>query len=249
MPTVLSEVAGAEVFTATHWSVVVQARHGSPGRREALERLCSSYWLPIYAYLRRCGHSPADSEDLTQGFFVHLIESDFLDRSDPARGRFRGYIIAALKRFLGDHFERQGAKKRGGGVEFVDWNCIDAEGEFELTGGVQSELDPSAAYERHFAQALMSKALRRLEEEQVSAGKSRQFAALKTFLGGAPGPGGYELAARELGTTRANVAVWVHRLNQRYTELIKLEVADAVEDPAEAKDELRHLLETLASNG
>jgi RNA polymerase sigma-70 factor (ECF subfamily) len=238
-----SDAPGAAAFMATRWSVVLQARRGSTGRREALEQLCSTYWLPIYGYLRRCGNSPADAEDLTQSFFVHLIESDFLDRPDPGRGRFRGYLIGALKHFLGAHFERLSARKRGGGIEFVDWTSIDAEREFNSVD--QPQLDPSQAYETNFALALMARALRRLEEEQIAAGKARQFAALKPFLSVSPNRGDYETIARELAASRAAVAVWVHRLNQRYSEIVKLEVAATVEDPADAKEELHSLLHLL----
>lgn len=238
-----SHSPGAAAFAATHWSVVLRARRGSAGRKEALEHLCSIYWLPIYGYLRRSGNAPADAEDLTQSFFAQLIEGDFLDRPDPARGRFRGYLIGALKHFLSSHFERQSARKRGGGIEFVDWHSVDAERAF--AGVDQPQLDPSRAFEASYARALMSRALRRLEEEQRSAGKGRQFDALKPFLTTAPSRGEYDAAARELETSRANIAVWVHRLNQRYSEIVKLEVAATVEDPADVREELRHILEIL----
>ena len=242
-----SDAPGGAAFAATRWSVVLQARRGSEGRREALEQLCSTYWLPIYGYLRRSGNAPADAEDLTQSFFAHLIEGDFLDRPDPSRGRFRGYLVGALKHFLGTHFERLSARKRGGGIEFVDWNSIDAEQVF--VGIDQPQLDPSSAYEVNYARALMARAIRRLEDEHAVAGRARQFMVLKPFLSATPSRGDYELAARELGSTRANVAVWVHRLNQRYSELVKLEVAATLEDPADVKEELRHVLEALCRQG
>ena len=230
-------------FAPTPWSVVLAARRDSAQRRAALEKLCAGYWLPLYSYLRRRGHRPEDAEDLTQGFFVHLIESDFLDRPDPAKGRFRGYLVGALRHYLGEHFQRAGALKRGGGVRFIDWSGVDAETEF--TALDEPARDPSEMYEATWALTLLARALTRLEEEQRAANKGRQFDVLKSFLSSLPARGDYETAAHALGTTRTNVAVWVHRLNARYAELVKLEVAATVQDSADVDQEMRHLLQAL----
>jgi len=232
-------------FATTQWSIVLGARRDAPHRREALEQLCTVYWLPLYGYLRRHGHAPQDAEDLTQGFFVYLIGSDFLDRPDPAKGRFRGYLVGALKHYLGSHFERVGAQKRGGGASFIDWAGLDAEAEFAAVD--QPQRDPAAVYETTWALALLARALTRLHDEQAAAGRGRQFEVLKPFLSATPTRGDYDEAARALGTTRTNVAVWVHRLNARYAELVKLEVAATVQDPAEVEPEMRHLLQALRS--
>lgn len=230
-------------FEPTQWTIVLAARHDSGGRRDALERLCRSYWPPIYGYLRRRGHAPADAEDLTQAFFADLIAGDFLDRPDPAKGRFRGYLVGALRHFLSHHFERVGAQKRGGQARFIDWTIIDAEREFAALD--QPQLDPSDAYETTWALTLLANALKRLEHEQSAAGRARQFELLKPFLSAAPTRGDYEQAAARLGATRTTVAVWIHRLNQRYAELVRLEVAGTVSDPAEIPTEMRHLLHAL----
>lgn len=230
-------------FVSTQWSVILEARHKSDSGRAALEQLCSAYWLPVYGYLRRHGHNQADAEDFTQGFFAYLLESDFLERPDPTRGRFRSYLIGALRHYLSSHFERATAKKRGGGAKFVDWNSLDAEREFAAMDQPQS--DPSAVFERSWAFTLLARALRQLEEEQKSAGKLKQFEVLKPYLSSSPTRGDYERAADLLDTSRTNVAVWVHRLNQRYGELVKLEVAATVQDPTEVKEELKHLLQVL----
>lgn len=234
--------AGA-AFATTQWSVVLGARSDSANRREALEQLCAAYWLPLYSYLRRRGHSPPDAEDLTQGFFVYLLEGDFLDRPDPEKGRFRGYLVGALRHFLGTHYERIAAQKRGGGARFIDWSAVDAEREFAALD--QTAQDPSEVYESSWALTLLARALGRLEEEQAAAGRTRQFEMLKPFLSASPTRGEYDEAARALGTTRTNVAVWVHRLNARYAEIVKLEVAATVQDPAEVESEMRHLLQAL----
>ena len=230
-------------FDSTQWSVVLGARRDATDRPAALQRLCAAYWLPLYGYLRRRGHAPADAEDLTQSFFVYLLDSDFLDRPDPAKGRFRGYLVGALKFFLAQHFERTGAQKRGGGVQFVDWSALDAEREFAACD--QPLLDPSEAYEKTWALTLLARALRLLEAEQAAAGKSRPFAVLQPFLSSTPTRGDYDTAAAALATTRTNVAVWVHRLNHRYAELVKLEVAATVRSADDIPAEMQHLLQAL----
>ncbi len=231
------------VFASTQWSIILGARTDAAGRRAALEQLCRSYWLPLYGYLRRRGHAPADAEDLTQGFFVYLIESDFLDRPDPAKGRFRGYLVGAMRHFLGTHFERTGAQKRGGGAQLVDWTGLDAEREFAAVD--QPQRDPAEVYETSWALTLLARALARLEDEQRLVGRTRQFEVLKPFLSSTPTRGDYDAAAQSLNTTRTNVAVWVHRLNARYAELVKLEVAATVQNPDDVDSEMRHLLQAL----
>lgn len=230
-------------FGSTQWSVVLAARGDSPDGRAALEKLCRAYWQPLYAYLRRRGQSPADAEDLVQGFFVCLFETEFLHRPDPEKGRFRGYLVGALKHYLADHFERMGAQKRGGKVEHLGGSLEEAE-RFFLEND-QPALDPADAYEKSWALTLLNRALVRLEAEQADPVRRNQFEVLRPFLSTAPGRGEYDSAAIKLGTTRTNVAVWIHRLNQRYAELVRLEVAETVSDPAEVKAEMRHLLQAL----
>jgi RNA polymerase sigma-70 factor (ECF subfamily) len=238
----MSTNANAE-FAPTQWSVVLQTRRDSSQRQQALERLCKTYWLPLYGYLRRRGHSPEDAEDLTQGFFAYLLESDFLDRPDPAKGRFRGYLLGALRHYLGKQFERQQAQKRGGGARSA--GCLSMNAELEFLALDRPQLDPSQAFEKTWALTLLSQSLQRLEAEQATAKKTRQFNVLKPFLSATPTSGEYDQAARALGTTRTTVAVWVHRLNHRYGEIVKMEVAATVADPAEVKEEMQHLLRAL----
>jgi RNA polymerase sigma-70 factor (ECF subfamily) len=180
---------------------------------------------------------------LTQSFFLYLIESDFLDRPDPSQGRFRGYLVGALKHFLANHFERANAQKRGGRLAFLTWDDVNPEDEF--TSLCSNQADPGEIFETSWALTLLGGALQSLEQEQLAAGKARQFSVLKPYLSAAPSRGEYDQAAAALGTSRTNVAVWVHRLNQRYGELVRLAVAATVADPAEINDELRHLLSVL----
>jgi RNA polymerase sigma-70 factor (ECF subfamily) len=238
-----TEPAAGAQFSPTRWSVILGARTDSLERGPALEKLCGTYWLPIYSYLRRRGNSPQDAEDLTQSFFAYLLESDFLDRPDPAKGRFRGYLIGALRHFLGSHFEREKAQKRGGGARFLDWEHLDAEREFASMN--PPERDPSEAYETGWALALFAEALRRLGAEQAAAGRARQFTALKRYLSSPPTRGDYEKSALELGISRTHVAVAVHRLNSRYREIIRLEISSTVQDPADVKPEILHLLRVM----
>jgi RNA polymerase sigma factor (sigma-70 family) len=238
-----SQDAPVAQFASTQWSVVLEARSGAAGRGPALERLCRTYWLPIYSYLRRRGYTPQDAEDLAQGFFAYVLDSDFLDRPDPAKGRFRGYLIGALRHYLSGHFERERALKRGGGAKLIHWDEIDAEREFSAVDHGQP--DPSEAYETAWAMALFSEAFKKLEAEQAKAGKERQFAVLKRYLSASPTRGEYEVTAKELGMSRTHVAVAVHRLGSRYRELIRLEIAATVQDPSDVKGEIMHLLKTL----
>ena len=228
------------VFASTQWSVVLGARGDQSRQRHALERLCRIYWPPVYSFLRRRGHSPADAEDTTQAFFAHIMEGDFLNRPDPARGRFRGYLVGALRQFVGHERAHAHAKKRGGGVAFVDLADVDTEREFVALA--HPELDPSEAYELSWAVTVLNQAMHRLEVEQRAANRLAVFVTLKPFLHSPPAAGDYERAAAALKTTRATVAVWLHRLTRRLGELVKLEVAATLENPADAEQELQHLL-------
>lgn len=228
-------------FEPTLWSVVLGARSDAAKHRAALEHLCRAYWAPVYSFLRRQGRSPHDAEDLTQGFFADLAAGDFLSRPDPERGRFRSYLLGALQHYLARHHERAGAQKRGGGLAHL--SLADAEQEFAALA--TPELDPSAAYEKSWAVTLLAHAVRRLEAEQRAAGRIAIFHALRPFLYAPPARGDYERLAVELHTSRATVAVWLHRLAARLTELVALEVAATLEEPGDAPQELQHLRQTL----
>ncbi len=230
-------------FASTQWSLVAAAQQDPATRQRALGHLCQAYWLPVYSFLRRRGHAPADAEDTTQAFFAHLIAGDFLSRPDPAQGRFRGYLVGALRQFVSHERTRALAQKRGGQVTFVDLGGVDAEREFSALA--QPELDPSEAYELSWAVTVLNHAVRRLEEEQLAAGRAEVFAALRPFLHTPPAAGDYARAAARLKTSRATVAVWLHRLSRRLGELVKLEVTATLNDPADADEELQHLLQAF----
>ena len=226
-----------EAFQSTAWTLVIAARSDSASRRAALERLCRTYWPPVFGYLRRRGYTPADAQDLTQSFFLELLESDFLDRSDPDRGRFRGYLIGALRRHLARERQHAAAQKRGGAGLLLR----PGEPEAWLEALVDAAPGPDEAYERAWAHALLGRALARLEAEQTEAGRAGAFAQLRPCLGGDVAPGRYAEIARETGISRTQVALRVHRLNQRLVELVRREVADTVADPTAVRAEMEHL--------
>jgi len=228
-------------FATTHWSVVLAAGHdSSPGVQEALEKLCRSYWYPLYGYVRRQGHSPEDAQDLTQGFFARLLEKKFLQLANRERGKFRSFLLTSLKHFLVHEWERTKTAKRGGAHAHLSWDQASAEERYQLEPA--SELTPEKIFDQRWAFILFQQALTRLRDEYAVAGKGAQFDQLRNYLSAEVGDGGYASAAERLGMTTGAVAVAVHRLRQRYGELVYGEIAHTVANPAEIEDELRYLI-------
>ena len=212
--------------------------------RDALARLCQTYWHPLYAYVRRLGNSPHDSQDLTQEFFARLLEKNYLAGADESRGRFRSFLLAALKHFLANEWDKARAQKRGGGRIPIPINIGTAETScgFEPVDNVTAE----KIYERRWALTLLAQVLRRLREEYVQAGREKLFEQLKPTLTEASRSVRYAEMAVRLGTSEGAVKVAVHRLRQRYREVLRAEIADTVASPAEVEDELRNLFAALA---
>lgn len=239
-------VTGQAGFDSTHWSTILSAR--SPDSAEAagaLEQLCRTYWFPIYAYMRREGHEEEEARDLTQEFFARLFVSHIIASAVPERGRFRSFLLVAVKRFLVNEWHKARCLKRGGDRRIVPLDWTPAEDRYRLEP--VDELTAERIYERQWALSLLDRVLTRLEQEAVAAEKGRHFALLKPFLyGEQPAATQGELAER-LGMTRSAVKSAVHRLRQRYRELLRIEVAQTVSCAAEAEDELRHLLTVLRS--
>lgn len=234
-------------FTPTHWSVVLAAagHTDSAGARDALEKLCRNYWVPIYAFVRRQGHSPHDAQDLTQEFFARLLEKNYLADADRAKGRFRSFLLASLKHFLANEWDKANAQKRGGGrvLISIDANAVETAFGAELA----HELTADKIFERRWALALLDQVLRRLREEYARDGKQNQFEQLKQTLTEASRSVPYAEIAARLGTSEGAVKVAVHRLRQRYRELLRSEIADTVASPAEIDDEIRNLFAALAN--
>lgn len=213
-------------------------------RKEALERLCSIYWKPVYAFARRHGLSAPDAEDATQGFFAWILEVDWVSRADPQRGRFRGFLLTSFRHFLSNERQRAGAKRRGGGIAFIEIDAATLERNLDLSS---CEADPAREFDRTFALAIMERAAARLAEEQDRIGQREQFVRLRRFINEPPKAGEYEALAHELRLAKGAIAVRVHRLAKRHRELVRAEVAATLVDRSDIESELRHLLVSLAS--
>ena len=245
-----STSAGAEppprpAFVTTHWSLVVSAgRNDTPHARDALEKLCRTYWFPIYAFVRRQGHGPHDAQDLTQEFFARLLEKKYLAGVDPAKGRFRSFLLASLKHFLANEWDKTRAQKRGGGQILIPIDVATA----ETSCGIEpaDDLTAEKIYERRWALTLLDQVLRRLRAEYVRDGKENLFEQLKPTLTEASRSVRYAEIATRLGTNEGAIKVAVHRLRQRYREVLRAEIADTVASPGEVEDEIRNLFAALA---
>ena len=232
-------------FVTTHWSLVVSAGHNdTPHARDALEKLCRAYWFPIYAFVRRQGHGPHDAQDLTQDFFARLLEKKQFAVADPAKGRFRSFLLASLKHFLANEWDKTRAQKRGGGQMSIPMDVATA----ETKCGMEPADDVTAEkiFERRWALTLLEQVLRRLRAEYVRDGRENLFEQLKPTLTEVSRSVRYAEIAARLGTNEGAVKVAVHRLRQRYRELLRAEIADTVASPGEVEDEIRNLFAALA---
>ncbi len=227
-------------FAETRWSIVMAAgRESSPQATAALEILCRTYWYPVYSHVRRRGYAPPDAQDLTQEFFARVLRNHSFVRADRAKGRFRTYLLAAVNHFLADEWDKTRTQKRGGGEKLLS---LDEDG-FERRYGQEmaSDLNPEKLYDQQWATILLEQGIKRLREEFITAGKVRKFELLKPFLTQEAAPGIYDTLAVELHASVGSIAVAVHRLRQRYRELVRAELAQTVSSRAEVDEELRHL--------
>jgi RNA polymerase sigma-70 factor (ECF subfamily) len=239
---------GGEQFTTTHWSVVLAAGRGdSPAAQQALERLCRTYWYPLYAFVRRQGRGPEEAQDLTQEFFARFLAKDYLGLADPARGRFRSFLLTSLKHFLAEAHRHASRLKRGGGQTVVSWDGLTPEQRYAVEP--RDESTAETLYEQRWALTLLETALARLGAELAAAGKERLFTELKGRLWGDPGDASYaELAAR-LDLSEGALKVTMHRWRQRFRDLLREEVAQTVASAAEIDAELRHLVAVVRRSG
>jgi RNA polymerase sigma factor (sigma-70 family) len=238
-------VERAPVFATTHWSVVMSAEGGDDtGARAALERLCQTYWFPLYVFVRRRGYSAPDAEDLTQEFFARLLKHHWLAKADRSKGLFRSFLLMAIKRFLANEWDKARAQKRGGGVSLRPL-VLDA-AETRYAGEGASTTSPEQEFERQWALTLLDKVLEGLREEYKQQGKMRLFEALKACLVGASEMQPYTTLAIELGMSEGAIKVAVHRLRERYRERLKGEIAGTVASAHEGEEELKHLFRVFA---
>jgi RNA polymerase sigma-70 factor (ECF subfamily) len=233
-------------FTTTHWSVVLAAGHSSSaGSQAALEKLCRTYWYPLYVYARRQGYNPDDAQDLTQDFFARLLRKDYFDHADPQRGRFRTFLLSSLKRFLINDWEKRHAIKRGGVQSFLVWDSKATESRYQNDPITDST--PETIYEKRWALALLDQAVARLKDEFSTDGKAAQFEGLKGLLWGEKAAPAYAEVAVELGLSVGALKVAVHRLRHRFRQLLRDEVAHTVGSPDQVDDELRHLIAVISN--
>jgi RNA polymerase sigma factor (sigma-70 family) len=235
------------VFVTTHWSLVLLARDSqSPQSAAALEKLCRAYWYPLYAYVRRSGQSRENAEDLTQAFFTRLLEKHFLDSVRQERGRFRTFLLVALKRFLANEWDRARAQKRGGARTHLPLDTELAERKLQVELAAP-QLSPDRAFERRWALALLEQTLSRLRAEFERAGKTAEFERLKIFLTADKHEIPYAGFAAETGMSESALRVAAHRLRKRYRELFREEIAHTLAEGESVDEELRCLLDVLSS--
>jgi len=233
-----------QVFPSTHWSVVLAAQADNPARaRDALEKLCTVYWYPLYAFLRRRGQQPADAEDLVQGFIAHLLGRQFFQAADPDKGRFRAYLLISLNHYLADAAARAGCLKRGDGRPLLSLDAGVAERRYAREPA--GDGNPEQLFERRWALTLLDTVLQRLETEAAESGRTDLFRQIKGVLLGDRSGVTYAELAPQLGMSEAALTMTVHRLRRRYRELVREEIAHTVSRPVEIEEEMQHLFRVL----
>lgn len=232
--------APAGVFATTHWSVVVRAGDSrSPGAASALERLCRTYWYPLYVFVRRKGHNHHDANDLTQAFFERFLEKDYLRSVDSNRGKFRTFLLTSMTHFLANEWERSQTQKRGGGERVLSLDDPDADQRYQLEPVDRNS--PETLFERRWAQTVLGAVVDRLAAET----DEQRFEVLKGFLLEDKGEISYDDAARQLGISVTAITSAIHRMRARFRALFFEEVANTVEKPEDVEQEIRHLLAAL----
>ena len=240
-----SSTAPRDVFVTTRWTMVLSAgRKSSPHSDRALAELCQTYWYPLYAYIRRQGRTKEDAEDLVQAFFARFLEKNYLEGLAAERGKFRAFLLAALKHFLANEWDKTQAQKRGGGAEHLSLDWQDADERFHLDP--PDPTNPERLFDREWALALLARVIARLAAECMQDGKAELFARAKGFLTVGQDAIPYADAARELGLDEGALRVAVHRLRKRYRALLREEIAQTLVEPGQVEEELGSLLAALA---
>jgi DNA-directed RNA polymerase specialized sigma24 family protein len=236
---------GGASFASTHWSIVAQsAQTDVPEAANALAQLCEMYWPPIYSFMRRRGYAPSDAEDLTQSFFAFFLRTKAYSRTNQLHGKFRSFLLASVKNFLADNWDREQAIRRGGGYQFVSLDQGTAESFYDVASASDSTAEH--LFELRWAKSLTAGALDSLRRELHAEGKAQLFEQLKNFLTGGDVIPSYDEASARTGFPRATVKTHVHRLRQRYREIVRREVARTVSSPHEIDEELHYLCNVLA---
>ena len=232
-------------FATTHWSLIMAASDSASAQHEpALSTLCQTYWFPLYAYLRRRGYDSHEAEDYTQGFFTGILERKGLRKADPKYGKFRSFLLASLKNFLADEWDRSRAQKRGGDKKVLSLDFDAAASRYEREP--EHDMSPEKLFERAWALTVLSRAMDRLKAESIVSDKRQLFDCLKIYLTAEKDAVPYKNVAGKLGMTEGAVKVAVHRLRRRYRELVRDEIAQTVSNEAKVDEEIRDLFDALA---
>lgn len=238
------EAGGTFDFLTTHWSVVLLAgRENAPEAMDALEQLCRTYWYPLYAFVRRKGNGPEDSQDLVQGYFEMLLTRRDLLTVHPCKGRFRTFLLTTLSHYLSNRWDRSQALKRGGGMELLSLDGTDSEDRYRYEPA--GDVTPETLFERAWASRMLDTVFARLREQSESEGQLERFHVMKGFLLGDRGDLPYADAARQLGMSEQAVKSAIHRLRARFRETFREEIARTVGSQDEIDDELRHLIRVM----
>ena len=244
VPQGLDDVGRSGQFRTTHWSVVLGARAGTRDSHLALEQLCRAYWHPLYTFIRRRGHSEHETQDLTQEFFARFLAADSLQGVSADKGRFRTFLLAAVKNFLASEWRDANRLKRGGGRKFISYD------EFSTEEGAHVEpastIEPEVLFDLRWARSLLATSIGRLEKEMTRDGLADRFAALKPFLQG--DAGSYADIAKKTGLSEAAVTSAIFRIRRRYAEILRDEVSQTVASPDEVEAEIRHLISVLSAH-
>ena len=239
---------GGAPFCSTHWSVVllVAQEESEAAAQDALRVFCQAYWPPLYAFLRRRGYSSEDAQDLTQGFFAHLLEHNTLSRACREKGRLRTFLLGSLQHYLANEYDRARTLKRGGDKQIV--SIDDHLAKAEAATCADARADPTNCFDQSWATTLVRQAWERLRAEFEAEGKTQRLEALKPFVfGGTDAPPDQEQTALRLGVPVATLRTWLQRLRGRYREAVRLEVARTVSNEAEVEEEMRYLYRLLVS--
>jgi RNA polymerase sigma factor, sigma-70 family len=234
-------------FRTTRWSVILAAAESHlPGSQAALTELCQHYWYPLYVFARRRGFAPHDAQDLTQGFFLHLLEHRALKRADPLKGKFRSFLLASFRNFVADEADRARSLKRGGDRQFVFLDSEEAESRYQLEPA--DHLTAEKIFDARWAMTLMTRTVERLREQCAANGETSRFEVLSAFVGVHPGqaPPSYEEVAKSLNISAGAAKTTVYRFRRQYAALLREEISRTVSGPAEIDDEIRALCDALA---
>jgi RNA polymerase sigma factor (sigma-70 family) len=244
MSSEFDKTRGAGRFNETHWSMIIAAGRKDSRAEEALQNLCKVYWYPLYAFVRRQGHNRQDAEDLTQAFFARLLARDDLAAVDRAKGRFRSFLLASMKHFLANEWDKTQARKRGGGKQILPIDFEDSESKYAVEP--THDITPDKLYDRRWAITVLDQVMVKLRKEMNREGKIDQFEQMKIFLTGSKGEVRYAKVAENLGISETAVKTAVHRLRKRYRRLLNDVISETVETKQDVERELRYLLAALA---